>query len=114
MTKVTFKKDIYKENRGGYSRFLEVLCHHCDNKILVYQKDGPGELKRMYLDRIVYPLDLAKLQTLPINKISNLVCAKCKYIIAIPYVYQKEKRNAYRLFAGAVNKNILAKKEIKL
>lgn len=113
MQKINFKKDIYKENRGGYSRFLEVSCHHCDNKILVYQKDGPGELKRMYLDRIMSPLNLVKLQTLSINKIPNLVCTKCKYIIAIPYVYQKEKRNAYRLFAGAVNKKVLAKEKIK-
>ena len=106
MQKVAFKKDIYRKARGGYSRFLQITCHHCDNKILVYQKDGPGELKRMYLDRIVSPENLIRLQKLSIKKIPDLICNKCKYILAIPYIYPKEKRNAYRLFVGAINKKI--------
>ena len=110
MKKSDFKKDIYREARGGYSRFLEISCHHCDKKTLIYQKDGPGELKRMYLDRIVSPENLAKLQTLSIKNTPNLICTKCKYILAIPYVYPKEKRNAYRLFVGAVNKKVTTKK----
>ena len=106
MEKTAFKKDKYRQARGGYSRFLNITCHHCDAKVLVYQKDGPGDLKRMYLDRIVSPENLANLQTLPIGKVPELVCTKCKYILAIPYVYPKEKRNAFRLFMGAVNKKV--------
>ena len=106
MIKIIFKNDKYRKSRGGYSRFLEVSCHHCGEKTLIYQKDGPGELKRMYLDRIILPENIIKFQKFPINKIPNLVCTKCKYILAIPYVYPKEKRNAYRLFVGAVNKKI--------
>ncbi len=105
-SKTKFKKDKYRQARGGYSRFLEVSCHHCDKVILIYQKDGPGELKRMYLDRIIAPESLVTLQTLPISKVSELVCPKCKYILAIAYVYPKEKRNAFRLFVGAVNKKV--------
>src|SRR5680860_691673 len=107
MKKIDFKKDIYREKRGGYSRFLEVSCHHCDKKTLIYQKDGPGELKRMYLDRIVSPENIMKLQKFPIKKVPNLVCSKCKYTLAMPYVFPKEKRNAYRLFVGAVNKKVI-------
>ncbi len=106
MIKINFKKDKYRESRGGYSRFFNVFCHHCDTKILTYQKDGPGELKRMYLDRIVTPENLAKLQSLPIKNVENLICTKCKYIIAIPYVYPIEKRKAFRIFAGAITKKI--------
>ena len=106
MQKIDFKKDEYRKNRGGYSRFLGITCHHCDNKILIYQKDGPGDLKRMYLDRIMFPENLVELQKLPIKKVPNLICSKCKYILAIPYIYPKEKRNAYRLFVGAVNKKV--------
>ena len=106
MIKPNFKKDKYRESRGVYSRFLNVYCHHCDTKILTYQKDGPGELKRMYLDRIVAPENLVKLQNLSIKNVPNLICTKCKYIIAIPYVYPKEKRNAFRIFAGAINKKV--------
>ena len=100
------KSDKYRKARGGYSRFLNVLCEYCDAKILVYQKDGPGPLKRLYLDRIFAPENLANFQKLPINKIPNLVCPKCKSVLAVPYIYKKEQRKAYRLFVGAVTKKI--------
>lgn len=106
MKTINFKKDKYSMARGGYSRFWDIFCHHCGQKILTYQKDGPGELKRMYLDRIILPSNLSKLQHSSIPKIPNLVCFKCKYVLAIPYVYQKEKRKAFRLFVGAIVKKI--------
>lgn len=106
MKKVSFKKDKYLKARGGYSRFLDVFCHHCGTKILTYQKDGPGELKRMYLDRIIAPENLARLQFSFIKDVPNLICRKCKYVLAIPYVYPKEKRNALRLFVGAITKKV--------
>ena len=101
-----FESDKYRKSRGGYSRFLNVLCEHCGAKILVYQKDGPGPLKRLYLDRIFAPENLEDFQKLPINKIPNLTCSKCKSILAVPYIYKKEQRKAYRLFVGAVIKKI--------
>ena len=106
MKKVELLKDKYSKARGGHSRFLNISCHHCGTKILTYQKDGPGELKRMYLDRIILPKKLTELQNLPIKKIPNLTCSKCKYNLAIPYEYPKEKRNAFRLFVGAVTKKV--------
>jgi hypothetical protein len=101
-----FKSDKYRKSRGGYSRFLNVLCEHCGVKILVYQKDGPGPLKRLYLDRIFTPENLANFQKLSTNKIPNLTCSKCKSVLAVPYIYKKEQRKAYRLFVGAVTKKI--------
>ena len=101
-----FKSDKYRKSRGGYSRFLNVLCEHCGAKILVYQKDGPGPLKRLYLDRIFAPENLANFQKLPTNKILNLACQKCKSVLAVPYIYKKEQRKAFRLFVGAVTKKI--------
>ncbi len=106
MKKVKFKQDKYKKARGGYSRLLEIKCEKCSNPIALYQKDGPGPLKRMYLDRIFFPGKLAKLQNVAIKKIPNLICSKCKQIIGIPYIYQKEKRPAFRLFEGSVTKKI--------
>ena len=101
-----FKSDRYRKSRGGYSRFLNVLCEHCGAKILVYQKDGPGPLKRLYLDRIFAPENLANFQKLSITKVPNLACSKCKSVLAIPYIYKKEQRKAYRLFVGAVTKKV--------
>lgn len=106
MKRINLKNDKYRKSRGGYSRFLDVFCHHCGVKILTYQKDGPGDLKRMYLDRIIAPENLVKFQNLSIKNVPNLVCPKCKYVIAISYIYPKEKRNAFRLFVGAINKKI--------
>lgn len=106
MEKIIFKKDKYRKARGDYSRFLDITCHHCDTQVLIYQKDGPGDLKRMYLDRIVGPENLTNLQNLAIAQVPQLTCKKCKYVLAIPYVYPKEKRNAYRLFVGAINKKV--------
>lgn len=62
MRKVEFKKDKYRENRGGYSRFLEIKCESCRNFLALYQKDGQGPLRRMYIDRIFSPQNLVNLQ----------------------------------------------------
>ena len=92
---VKFINDKFKKNRGGYSRLLNISCGHCNNHLLYYRKDGPGILKRMYLDRIVKTdLDIDK----------NLICPSCKSLLAVPMIYEKENRQALRLFVGAVTK----------
>lgn len=106
MEKIEFKKDKYKKVRGGYSRFLEIKCEKCRNTLALYQKDGPGPSKRMYVDRIFSSEKLVKLQNVAIKKIPHLICSKCKQVIGIPYIYQKEKRPALRLFEGSVIKKI--------
>ncbi len=99
-----FKSDKYRKARGGYSRFLNIICEQCDQRILIYQKDGPGILKRLYLDRIIAPDNLVNLQKVQINKVPNLECQKCKTVLGIPFMYKKERRDAFRLFAGAITK----------
>ena len=93
------KNDKYRKMRGGHSRLLALNCSKCGGHLFNYQKDGPGILKRLYLDRIQG------------NKITNLtktnfVCPKCKEILGIPMTYKKEDRLAIRLFEGAVSKRI--------
>lgn len=78
-----------------------LYCEKCKEKIFLYQKDGPGILKRLYFDRIKSSKNISK---------KNLVCNKCKTVLGIPIIYQKEKRLAYRLFAGAVAKKIVKNK----
>ncbi|MBI4281474.1 hypothetical protein HY625_01495 [Candidatus Uhrbacteria bacterium] len=97
--KFVLKKDIYRENRGGYSRFLNIFCDSCKTHLCLYQKDGPGELKRMYLDRIV----ASKVSP---NRHSEFLCRSCKKIIGTLYIYQKEKRRAVRLYQGAIFKKV--------
>lgn len=49
------RKDKYSKVRGGSDKFYIISCVKCQNEIFIYQKDGPGHLLRMYLDRFVAP-----------------------------------------------------------
>ena len=92
------KHDKFRKSRGGYSRLLRLVCEKCEAPLFMYQKDGAGTLKRLYFDRIISePYQVVRGK-------NDLVCAKCKTLIGIRMMYKKEKRPAYRLFAGAVVK----------
>ncbi len=108
--KFKIKKDKYKSSRGGYSRLLDVCCQKCNNKVLVYQKDGPGNLRRLYMDRIFSPDILTELHKKDIKKIAPLKCNKCSFIMGMPYIYTKEKRKAFRVFQDAIIKKIIKNK----
>lgn len=101
-----FKKDKYKSARGGYSRLLDLHCRECDHIFAEYQKDGPGNLRRLYMDRIFSPPKLVGLQNKKLKDIPPLRCPNCKTIVGIPYIYQKEKRPAFRVFQDAIVKKV--------
>lgn len=101
------KQDKYRKARGGHSRLFDIECSKCHHHLFYYQKDGPGILKRTYLDRIYDSNAYGNLQHLPINKLPQLVCEKCKEHIGVPFVYKKEYRLAFRLFEGSVSKQIV-------
>lgn len=101
-----FKRDKYKSARGGYSRLLTLHCRKCETIFAEYQKDGPGNLRRLYMDRIIFPPKLVNLQKKDIKDITPLKCPKCKFLIGIPYIYKKENRKAFRIFQDALIKHI--------
>ncbi len=101
-----FKKDSFRNARGSYSRALNILCRKCEHIVVVYQKDGPGNLRRLYMDRIFAPKELTDLQKKPINQIKILNCSNCKEILGTPYIYPKENRKAFRLYQDSVIKKI--------
>lgn len=96
-----FKNDKFKKSRGK-SRVLDVRCDHCETHLAYYQKDGPGMLKRMYVDRFI--------DSKPGGK--ELTCKQCERTVGVLINYKKEDRPAYRLFAGAVTKKIISKNEL--
>ena len=106
MKKLEFKNDKYRKTRGGYSRFLNLSCAKCSSHVALYQKDGPGILKRMYLDRIFSPENLVGLEGIALKKMTPLTCQKCKQILGVPFLYDKEDRPTFRLFEGSVSKKI--------
>ncbi len=105
-TSLSFKRDKYKASRGGYSRLLNICCRKCQTIVAVYQKDGSGNLRRMYMDRIFAPDELANLQTLSVQDAPVLKCKKCSEVLGTPYIYPKEKRKAFRLYQDAVIKRL--------
>lgn len=104
--KFKLKNDKYRKTRGGYSRFLLIRCSKCETPFALYQKDGPGPLKRMYLDRILAPEALAGLEKLHIKDVKHMICPKCKQSIGTPYIYDKENRLAFLLNPTSFTKKI--------
>jgi hypothetical protein len=94
---IRLKNDKYRKSRGGYSKLLEIFCVNCKTALFSYQKDGPGILKRLYIDRIQNPEQIKP----------QLICSNCKEVLGTQIIYKKENRPAYRLFAGAVSKKIV-------
>ncbi len=98
MSKTVFKNDKYKKARGRYSRLLKISCQKCASFVCFYQKDGAGNLRRMYIDRISSP------KVLMTKK--DLNCPK-GHLLGVKIIYKKEKRPAFRLFVDSVVKKIV-------
>ncbi len=94
------KKDRFYRSRGGTTELYDIVCSNCHKNFCLYQKDGKGNLLRLYKDRILRLYEL-KVVVKPEQK--NLVCS-CRNIIAVGMYYKKEGRLAYRLIKGRYNK----------
>ena len=104
--KYEVKSDKYTKARGGNSKFNIISCLSCKKEIFLYQKDGPGKLLRMYLDKFVAPQEFVK-ELKKISKKSEmkgLKCYCCGELLAVPMIYEKENRLAYRLINGKVTR----------
>ncbi len=91
------KNDKYKKARGGYSRLLNISCEKCGEFVCLYQKDGPGNLRRMYLDRIFNE---------KVSLVNKVISCPNKHPLGVRIIYMKEKRIAFRLFVDSVVKKI--------
>ena len=92
------KDDRFRRSRGGYTRMLLLSCAHCKHPVCAYQKDGPGILKRLYADRILGYGNTKK---------TKMVCRKCGRLLGIRTLYAKEKRPAFSLFVGTIDKRTI-------
>jgi hypothetical protein len=99
-----FKRDQYMSARGGTSTFYNVYCAHCRRWVLLYQKDGKGNLFRLYLDRIHAPDNLASLPVTDKPPATGLSCPHCGESIGVPMIYKPESRPAFRLIPGGIVK----------
>lgn len=106
MKNLSFKKDRYSKARGGSSKLLDIICPDCRNHVCFYQKDGPGLLKRMYLDRIK-DSQYQYLQNMLFNELPQFKCPNCSRHLGVPFIYKEEHRLAFRLFVGAVGRMVV-------
>jgi ribosomal protein S27E len=100
------KKDKYLKSRGGSAHFLIIRCANCGTDVLLYQKDGPGQLLRMYKDRIIAPEKLADdlKDITDKGKLPAIKCSECGAVLAMPMVYKPEDRLAFRVIHGTIHK----------
>jgi ribosomal protein S27AE len=99
------KRDRYFKVRGGYAVFYNLFCSGCGEYIALYQKDGPGSLLRLYLDRMLEPKEFSNIQyEIEKSNVSTLTCGKCKTLLGVPMIYELEKRLAFRLIRGTLRK----------
>ncbi len=87
------KKDKYLRERGGCAKIIKISCAKCSSLIFIYQKDGPGWLKRCYLNRII-PLEKYS-NIKDIREMKNLAC-RCGEILGSP-IKNKDNRLAFHL-----------------
>ncbi|MEO8886659.1 MAG: hypothetical protein ABI367_11390 [Mucilaginibacter sp.] len=101
------KKDKYRKARGGKARFLDVICVNCRQVLLLYQKDGDGNLLRCYLNRIFAPSNYEMLQNDAAIRepkdMPNLICSNCNEVIGVP-MRHVDGRLAFRLRQGHFSK----------
>ena len=109
----TIKSDRYQKERlklGGETKMLDISCADCQTKIMVYQKDGMGDLKRCYLDRIGWLHEGVGIGEDTHSQVDSLektmlCCPNCKVNIGSPMIYDKENRSAIRMFYGKFAKS---------
>lgn len=105
MTKHKPKNDSYRRSRGGTTRFFDLYCSKCGGHLLLYQKDGPGNLLRLYFDRIFEPSAfVSKLRVRTPKDAPSLRCPNCTNNIGTPMLYEREKRLSYLLRPGSFMK----------
>lgn len=97
--KIKIKRDKYFKKRGSYSRIIKVKCAKCNKTLFEYQKDGPGWLKRCYLNRIISKTKF--------NPSKKLKC--CGVIIGLP-IKHKDGRDAFKLVRGKFKRSYGAPK----
>ena len=89
--------DAFTKSRGDPC-LICIHCKKCSKLIFIYQKDGPGPLKRSYLDRICRAfIDLEN---------SMIRCPSCEAKLGFLDVYEKESRKAIYWFADCVESQL--------
>lgn len=96
------QSDEYSRSRGS-AEMLKIRCSGCKGEIGIYQKDGPGHLKRCYFDRIAFRY-VASGNEGKKNDEALWQCPQCGQVIGRRMIYKPENRPAYGLVPGSFSK----------
>jgi hypothetical protein len=108
----TAKRDQFLASRHGVFRFYNITCRCCATTLCLYQKDGFGSLRRLYLDRVMMDTSAQELSPNFIQEFAaqefatdkKLICQGCGLLLGLGYLYQRENRPAIALFQDAIVK----------
>ena len=99
------RRDRFYRARGGSAQLVRLVCGRCRTFLCVYQKDGMGNLLRIYWDRVSDLRDHAEYSPgATQDEMSPLLCDGCGHLLGVPMTYADEDRLAWRLERGAVHK----------
>jgi len=103
----TCKDKSTKPKKG--SRIFQIYCSKCGSEVCVYQKEGAGNLLRIFLNKIISPNNMVEMfKTIKTKRdLHGLKCPSCGELIGVPMIYDKDNRLAFRLIP-----NKIIKKEI--
>lgn len=108
--KAEIRKDKFYRSRGATTSLFTILCSKCGVRICTYQKDGTGNLHRLYWDRIIEPSEQFNIPAYhkdrTLKELPYLVCS-CRNVVGVPMLYKKEGRFALRLIHGSIHKTKL-------
>ena len=77
---------------------LKISCEKCGAEVCTYQKDGPGNIRRMYIDRISKP---------KVSLGGKYILCPNKHLLGVKMMYEKEKRPIFRVFQDAITKKVV-------
>lgn len=103
-------RDRFSERREGKSFIYEISCANCQTAIMIYQKDGKGDLIRCYLDRIFEIKNVKGLNEyesevdIILSELTNITCSNCNALIGTPIIYKPENRPAYQMRKGTYSR----------
>ncbi len=108
-----FKIDSSYKRRGGTAYWYIIKCKHCGRILCLYQKDGKGNLYRLYADRIVDGDGRRPLSELNTNFHGSLACPSCGIVFAVSMIYEKDiyQRLAFRLIPPGISRTMLKDKK---
>jgi hypothetical protein len=101
-----WKNDPYRQACGGSARLFAVHCATCGTHLFSYQKDGPGIVKRLYLDRIYQSQAYAGVEHRALQDVPQLLCPQCGGASRHSHNIRERTMVGFRLFAGVVTTKV--------